>query len=344
MHGSYRSPTIHDVARLAGVSIATVSRVLNESALVTPQTAQAVHNAIAELNYIPHQAARALAGQRTQTIGLILPEISGAFFQPLLRGVEAEAQEVNYNLLIQTTAARQQTRGARLVGEHNTDGLIVFTDSLDEEELKRLFRVDFPLILLHQSPPDGTTIPVISVENKSGAYKLIDHLIQAHGRRRIAYLRGPQTHEDSFWREQGYLEALYAHAISYDPDLVGFGNFDENQAYRTVRQWLSDGLEFDAIFTGDDDAATGVLDALQEAGRRIPQEVAVAGFDDVPIARYLTPPLTTVRAPIEELGRRAVQQLICQMRDECVDPLILLPTELVIRQSCGCGVETTIVD
>ena len=333
-----RPPTIEDVAQAAGVSIATVSRVLNASTLVNPVTARRVQEAIRALNYIPSSAARMLASRKTQTIGLLLPEISGTFFQPMLKGIEAGVREAGYDLLIFATQNHgYEKHHSRMLGEQNTDGLIVFTGSLDDEELTRLNKLSFPIVLLHQSPPDGINLPVITFENKSGAQSLVEHLIEVHSCRRIAFLQGPDGHEDSEWRERGYREALAKHNIPFDASLVASGGFDEDEARSAVENWLFEGIELDTIFCGDDDAAIGVLKALQRAGKRVPQDIAVVGFDDVPAARFLTPPLTTVRAPIEQIGQQAVSELVALMRGERVEEVVLLPVELVIRQSCGCN-------
>ncbi len=329
-----RPPTIADVARHAEVSIATVSRVLNGTTPVQPAKADRVRLAMEELQFVPHHAARVLASRRTNTIGLVMSEISGAFFPPLLKGIEAGAHESGYDLLIHSTKKEGPSR--RPLGEHNTDGLLIFTDSLDHRELRHLHNKNFPLVLLHQNPPDSLNIPVIAIENKDGAAMLVNHLIEMHGRRRIVFLRGPQGHEDSVWRERGYLEALEAHSIKLDPDLIASGEFDEEEAFTTIQQMVLDGIEFDAIFAGDDDSAIGAMRALKLAGRSIPEDMAVVGFDDVPFARYLSPALTTVRAPIEEIGREAVRQLARLMNGQPAQALTLMRTELVIRESCGC--------
>jgi LacI family transcriptional regulator len=329
-----RPPTIADVARHADVSIATVSRVLNGTVPVQPEKADRVRLAMDELQFVPRHAARVLASKRTNTIGLILPEISGAFFSPMLKGIEAGAHEAGYDLLIHST--QQQTSARRQLGEHNTDGLLIFTNSLAERELERLHNFNFPMVLLHQTPPEALKIPVITIENKDGAAILVDHLIERHGRRRIVFLQGPDGHEDSDWRERGYHESLEAHNIPFDPDFIAAGGFDDEEAFASMQQLLMDGLEFDAVFAGDDDAAIGAMRALKLAGRIVPQDVAVVGFDDVPFARYLSPALTTVRAPIEEVGREAVRQLAKLMSGEPAEPLTLMRTELVIRESCGC--------
>ena len=336
MASKVHPPTISDVAHKAGVSIATVSRVLNGTTPVQPEKAERVRLAMEELRFVPRHAARVLASKRTNTIGLILSEIGGAFFPPLLRGIEAEARAAGYELLIHSTQGNHP-RQSKPLGEHNTDGLLVFTSSLELNELQRLHGINFPLVLMHQTPPEKLNIPVITIENKDGAVMLIDHLIEKHDRRRIVYMQGPEEHEDSQWRERGYREALKVHDIPFDPELVVVGDFDEEQAYTTVQQLLMDGIEFDAIFAGADDAAMGVYRALKLAGRIIPDDVAVVGFDDVQFARYISPALTTVRAPIEEVGREAVRQLKHLMDGETAQPLVLMPTELIIRQSCGCS-------
>lgn len=337
-----RSPkraTISDVARLAGVSIATVSRVLNGTAPVAEETMLQVNQAIAALDFAPHAAARTLAGRRTDTIGLLLPEISGAFYSPLIHGIESSAREAGFDLLIHTTADRFR-EGGRIqlpLDEHNTDGLLVFTDRLSDAELARFHGRGFPLVLLYRSAPAGLDIPVVTLENKAGARGLVEHLIVTHGCRRIAFLAGPSGNEDSSWREAGYREALRAHGIDDDPALHGLGDFDNGRARATVQQWLSQGVLFDAIFAGDDDAAMGCIQALTEAGRRVPEDVAVVGFDDVLLAGLMVPRLTTVRTPIETAGRQAARLLISLIQGEAVEQLVLLPTELVIRQSCGCN-------
>jgi DNA-binding LacI/PurR family transcriptional regulator len=221
--------------------------------------------------------------------------------------------------------------------EHNTDGLLSFTDALDNVELTRLNRIGFPVVLMHQSPPSGIDIPVVIIENQEGARRLVVHLIKVHHRKRIVFLQGPPGNEDSSAREMGYCQALREHDFPFDPNLVAIGNFDTEFAYNTVKKLLINGVDFDAIFTGDDDSAIGVLQALQEAGIRVPEDVSVAGFDDSIFARLLNPALTTIHAPIEEVGREAVYQLINLIRGDYTEPRIILPTELIIRQSCGCN-------
>lgn len=328
-----RSTTIVEVAKHAGVSPSTVSRVINGTAAVLPETERRVRAAIEAFQFIPHPAARQLVMRRTHTIGVLLPEISGAFFSPMLKGIETGVREAGCDLLIYST---RSSHAPRPLGEHNTDGFIIFPGSLDEEDLHRLYRREFPVVLLHQSPPNDCPYPVVTIENRNSAEKLTRHLVEVHERRRIVFLAGPEGHEDSLLREQGYRAALAANDIPFDPDLVQNGGFDDLEAYHATSAILSRGLDFDAVFSGDDDAAAGVIAALQQAGREVPGDVAVVGFDDVALARFFNPPLTTIRAPIEQVGYEAARALNRLILKQPVDKRILFPCELVIRQSCGC--------
>lgn len=330
--------TIADVARHAGVSTATVSRVINQTGSVAQETAQRVWSAISELNYRPFAAARGLASRRSNVIGLLVTEISTPFFVSILRGIEAGAREAGLGLLIHCTqGAPAPASGFQRLGMHNTDGLLVFAGSLNDAELVYWSERGLPMVLLHQAPPQSVDIPYVTIENKSGARRLVDHLLEVHGYRRVAFLRGPQNHQDSYWRELGYRESLAAHDIPFNPALVAAGDFDQGIAQAAVQKWLDAGVEMDAIFAGDDEAATGAIMALQLAGKRVPEDMAVVGFDDVYLAHPLMPPLTTVRAPIEQVGREAVRQLVHLIQGEPADSVVLLPTEVVIRRSCGCA-------
>lgn len=335
-----KSPaTIDAVAQAAGVSIATVSRVLNQTRPVVEETAMRVLAAVEQLGYIPQTAARHLAQGKTQTIGLVFPDVSNDFFSPLLESITDSAAEAGYDLLIAIRRIRHANSVQRSpLGKQNTDGLLVFDQSIDEGELRRLHAAHFPVVLLYRSAPEGMDFPCIRIEDRSGARQITNHLIEQHGRRRIAFLRGPVGNEDSQLREQGYRESLAAHGIPFRASLIGDGEFYEGPARTTVARWLAEGLEFDAIFAGDDGSASGALAALTQAGRRVPQDVSLVGFDDAPVARYLNPQLTTVRAPSDRVGREAIRQLVRLVETGEADAVTMLPTDLVIRQSCGCPV------
>ena len=331
--------TISDVARLAGVSISTVSRVMNDTAPVANETEDKVRSAVQQLDFTPHAAARTLAGRKTNTIGLLLPELGSSFFIPTLRGIEAAAREAGLDLLIFTFGAgplaRKQAR--QPLGEHNTDGLLIFSTQLDNAELVRMYQRGFPIVLLHRSAPKGLPIPSVRFENHLGVRQAIDHLIEVHGRRRIVFLRGDADNEDSFYREIAYREALDVHGLPFDPALVGVGGFNEMLGEAVISAMIADGLQFDAIFTGDDEAAAGVMMALRNGSLSIPEDVAVVGFDDLSSARHFNPSLTTVRAPIETASYLAAHHLACLIQGDPVELVNVLPVELVLRRSCGCS-------
>lgn len=330
MHATRRRPTIDDVARHARVSISTVSRVLNGSAPVVDETAERVRRAVAELDYRPAAAAQILARRRTNTVGLLLSRISGDYVASLLRGIEAEVSGAGMNLLISTAGAGS---GSALA-EHNTDGLLVFADSLDDADIRTLWLREHPVVLLHRTPPEGVTVPCVTVENKQGARLLVDHLIEVHGCRSIGYLRGPAGHEDSAWRELGFREALSAHGLDPDAAPIGVGGFTAAGGQAQTAAWIAEGRPLDAIFAGDDASAVGALRAIRSAG--LSGRIAVVGFDDTPLARHFSPALTTVSAPTEEVGAEAVRQLLALERGDPATPLVLLPTRVIIRRSCGC--------
>lgn len=341
-------PTISDVARLAGVSISTVSRVVNDTAPVSGEVGERVRTAIETLSYTPHAAARNLAVRHTNTIGLLLPELSSSFFAPLLRGIEAAVRQTNYDLLIYANprtatgydAGYDAGYGARQrqpIGSHNADGMLVFTTTLEDREIVRNYEQGFPMVLLHRHSPLDLGVPSVVFDNRTGVRQAVEHLLSVHGRRRIVFLHGPPGNQESAERELGYRDALRRHNIAVDPALILRGGFNERGGYNAVCDLLRMGVAFDALFSGDDEAAVGAMSALRASGRHVPDEVAVIGFDDLPFARLLTPALTTLAAPIEQAGYLAATALFSLLGGGEVDTLTTLPVELVIRQSCGCA-------
>lgn len=327
--------TIEDVAEYAGVSAMTVSRFLNSTGPVSDSTAEKVQAAILELNYIPHQGARALAARKTNTVGLILPEMNDIFFFQLIHGIQQTVALNHYDLLLYSTTNPEELDVLNLpLGRHNTDGLIIFAGCLTETALRRLDGIDFPMVLLLSTPPEGLNIPAVAFENKAGAIQMVNHLVRC-GHKRIAFLAGVPENEDSYWRQRGYRDALAAHNLSFDSELLAVAGFDEELAFAHVTRWLNENQSIDAIFAADDVSARGAIRAVQSSGQQVPEDIAVVGFDDALLSQYIDPPLTTVRAPIEEAGRAAAAQLLRLIRTEPTDPLTLLPTELIIRRSCG---------
>ena len=334
--------TIRDVAKYAGVSVATVSRYMNHTGQVSQEVGERISQVMLELNYTPHTVARQLATQRTHAVGLLITTVMNDFFSPLINGIFSVTTENNYNLLVAVSKPDERNKTvASPVGPHNTDGALLFANSLAEEQLMELCKTGFPVVLLYRTPPPNLKIPFVSVENKQSSRRLIDHLIEVHGKKRIMFIKGPADQEDSHWREMGFRAAMDAHGLEVDEELILQGNFSHQAAFQVMHNFLSQGRrDFDAIFTGNDDAAVGILTALEEVGLRVPEDIAVVGFDDFRLAPFLNPPLTTVRAPTEQLGQIAAGQLSKLFRGQAIEQQVLLPTELILRRSCGCEYQT----
>jgi LacI family transcriptional regulator len=332
------SITIREVAKQAGVSVATVSRYINRNAPVSDEVSGRLEQVMTELKYAPHAAARQLASRKTRVIGLMLTNIHNDFYVPLLNGVESVIRQKDYNLLVATYQSDADGNKRPPIGPHNTDGLIVYADSLSDDEMASLHASGFPMVLIHRTPPASMPIPSVTIENKAATYKLVEHLIVHHQKRHILLMRGRAHQEDSYWRETGFKAALEANGIPFDPKLAIAGEFEREVAYQSLTKFLAnkDHAEFDAVFAGNDDAAIGVIKALQDNGLRIPEDISVVGFDDLRLSGYLTPPLTTVRAPTEEVGRIATDQLFSLIDEQPLSGMTVLPTEIIIRQSCGC--------
>lgn len=339
-------PTITDVARLAGVSISTVSRVLNDTAPVSEDVEQRVRQAMDMLSYTPLTAARNLAVRKTFTIGLLLPELSNNFFGPLLRGVENAIRPSKYQMLVYASLRTPDEESWRRspVGEHNADGMLVFVGSTDEEELLRNRQRDFPMVLLFFEGPRSAGIPNVGFDNAAGLRQVVEHLVNVHGRRRIVFVRGPVGNVDSDEREATFRQTAERLGIPIDPSLFVRGDFTAPGGERTIQTLVEQGIPFDAVFTGDDEAATGVLAALRRANLRIPEDVAVVGFDDLPFAAHLNPPLTTVHAAVEQAGFLAATKLLSILGGVAPAVATRLPVKLVIRRSCGCQGSMSVAD
>jgi LacI family transcriptional regulator len=331
------SITIRDVAQKAGVSVATVSRYINHNAPISDEIAKRIQQVMDELDYVPLRAARYLATRKTGTVGLLSFTIEYGFFGPLIAGLEAVLKKNGYNLLIATYPAELSGRVAPPLGPQNTDGVVVFSNTVDEKKLAEWYQAQFPVILVHRSSPATIPIPCVNVENRAASYKIVEHLICAHNRRQIVFVRSPGYQEDAHCRELGYKAALKAYSIAYDRRLIIGGNYDRRLTRQAMEKFmLNNPPRFDAVFAGDDDLAVSVISALQRAGLNVPADVAVVGFDDQRFASLLVPPLTTVRAPTEEVGQAAGQQLLKLLQGHPVEQETILPTDVIIRQSCGC--------
>jgi LacI family transcriptional regulator len=332
-------PTLEEIDQLAHTSRSTVSRVINADPNVRESTRQRVQEVITRLNYQPNQAARSLAGGHTHILGLVIPTgvapvFTDPYFPILIRGISAACQERDYSVMLWLAEPEYERRTVMHVLQNSfIDGIIVSSMPIDEKMVEALLASRLPFILIGHHP-QHPEIGYVDVENLVGARQAVNHLL-AQGRRRIACLSGPLNTVVGIDRQKGYQAALKDYGIPVNPRLILEGDFSEEDGYRLTRSLLP--YQPDAIFAASDAMALGALRLLHELSIPVPQQIALVGFDDMPFAARSQPPLTTIRQPIFQTGAKAAECLI-----HCIDdptqvgcPQILLPTELVIRQSSG---------
>ncbi|MEI2455504.1 LacI family DNA-binding transcriptional regulator [Lysobacter firmicutimachus] len=337
------SVTIKDVARAAQVSVATVSRTLNGHGNVAEEVRRRVLAVARDLRYTPHAAARSLSSRRTQTLGVVLPDLHGEFFSELVRGVDQIAREHRLHLLVSSYHGCPEEQVAALRAMRGrVDGLLVMSpyaqaQSTVAEELDSAL----PVVLINsQCAVPGPMS--LSIDNYGGAQAMVDYLIDC-GHRRIAFIAGPEANYDAHERLRGYREAL-ARRLPKAAEWVLPGEFDEASGHRAGLALLAAPQRPDAVFAANDMMALGCLFAFAQAGLKVPDDVAVAGFDDIPLARYVHPTLTTMRVNIAELGARAARLLLSKLTAEQASQEAapdtdeprqseLLQPELIVRES-----------
>lgn len=301
-----KAATIRDVARRAEVSVASVSRVLNGAGPVTEATRLRVMEAVEALAYVPHSGARSLSTSRTQTVGVILPDLFGEFFSELIRGMDVAARAHGYHLIVSSSHDDAEEASAAIRSMRGrVDGMIVLSPHLDAANLAANLAGRTPVLLMNGVSAD-TQRPSIVVDNHGGAIAAVEHLYGL-GRRRIVHIGGPVGNREAHARREGYVAAMAARGL--EPHTVA-GAFTQDSGHQAMRRLLASGERPDAVFAGNDMMGVGALIALHEAGVPCPEDVAVVGFDDVPIAALMRPSLTTLRINIAETGRRALERLV----------------------------------
>ena len=331
--------TIRDVASASGFSVATVSRVLNGSGPVAAETKRRVREVAASLRFYPNVAARSLSTSRTHTLGVLLPDLHGEFFSEVIRGVDQAAQEHGYHVLVSSSHnAPAEISAALATMRGRVDGVAIMSPVIDARTLAAELPPSLPLVLLNCAGGQED-VDSLGIDNYGGAYAMTRHLLWL-GRRRIAFIRGPRGNADAEARLRGYRDALREAGIAPHGEWVFDGDFGEGAGLAAVGRLLATDPRPDALFASNDVMAIAAISALREAGVKVPEEIAVTGFDDIPIARYVYPPLTTVRVDIAGLGARAVRTLVHAVghKNEHARVRETLGTELVVRASCGAQV------
>jgi LacI family transcriptional regulator len=329
------SVTIRDVAREASVSVATVSRVLNGKGPVHAVTERRIREAARRLRYVPHGGARSLIMRRTQTIGVLLPDLFGEFFSELIRGIDVAARHAGYHLLVSGSHGdRLEMEAMARAMRGRVDGLVVLVPDVRQPALRQNLPDQFPVVLLNS--PAAADFDSVRIDNHGGAAAMVAHLAGL-GHRRIAFIGGPPGNHDATERRRGYRRALRRAGLPLSKELEIPGDFREESGYDACRLLLALDPRPTAVFAANDSMAVGLLYASREAGVSVPRELAITGFDDIPIARFVTPPLTSVRVPIADLGTCAAQRLleIFEARGPIRPLHTTISTTLVVRASCG---------
>jgi LacI family transcriptional regulator len=327
--------TIVDVAEEAGVSYTTVSRVLNSKGSVKPETRERVLMAMTRLGYVVDQRARSLAGGHSQVIGLLVHDVGTSYIGEIIRGIDAELASAQYDLLLYTTHRRKTKESAHVVTltRGMADGLLLVLPRDPGAYLETLRQHRFPHVLIDHRGGDEEA-PAVAAANWQGAYNATEYLAEL-GHRRIGFITGAMDQICAQDRLAGYETALADYGITFDPELVYDGDFFQPLGYAGACTLLGLAQPPTAIFASNDVSAFGVMEAVREHGLRIPNDVSVLGFDDIPQAAHVHPALTTVRQPLEEMGRTATRMLLERIQDPQLPvKRVELPTKLVLRQSC----------
>ncbi|GAB3395348.1 hypothetical protein GCM10027568_27300 [Humibacter soli] len=328
-HSPSRARTISDVAELAGVSLSTVSRVMNGSTTVDPALSERVRQAAHSLNYSASPVARSLVLGKTQTVAVVVPDLANPVFQGILRGLSAAAARQNYHVLVADSFENlEEERVLAVEARRRCDGIVLCAPRMPAEELEALLPDLGPVVLINRD--SSTPASTVTADYRSGMLQLLEHLYSL-GHRRIAYLPGSASAQSNLSRLSAIREFTEAHPDATVSERRGGVGFEDGHAAAEVVATSDD----TAVLAYNDLVAMGLLSALTERGVRVPQDVSITGFDDIPFARYTTPPLTTASVPIEELGRQAWDRMWALLSETPPESNISFEPQLIARGSTG---------
>lgn len=343
---SKQKATVHEVAKRTGVSIATVSRVVNGVGQVAPETRQRVQAAIVELRYRPNYVGRALAVRRYAALGIVFPGLAGPYYADVIQGFEAEAVAANQGVMIFGTHLLKQSEEQVLDMAQRVDGIAIMGGTISDKTVQTLVEENIPVVLLARRQIEG--IATVCVDNYHSTLALTLHLIEIHNYERISFIGNPTGSPDVTERWDGFVEAC--RRAGRDPGQPVRVGLQQADGLLAATRLLDTDAPPQAMVCANDGIALGVYGAAAARGVPIPKQLAVTGWDDTAMATLISPPLTTVRQPIRELGTKTAQLLLKSIQGELdAAPEIVLPTELMIRASCGCPYtpsahETTFLD
>ncbi|MCH4296557.1 LacI family DNA-binding transcriptional regulator [Shewanella sp. 3B26] len=326
--------TIYDVSFLAGVSLATVSRVVNNTGKVSEKTRQKVHDAMAQLDYRPNTIAQSLASNRSNSVGVLVSQLDGPFYGPMMREVESALRAANKHVIIAAghSDAAQEKEAVEFLLSRGCDALIVDAEILSNEYLQELCRGKTPVVLINRHV-DGIEERCVHLNNLQGGLLASRHVL-AHGHSRIAYISGPLFKLDARERLEGHKQALAEKGLEFDDALFFEGDFREEGGFEGMAALLERGVPFSAVVCANDQMASGAIALCLERGLRVPEDISFVGFDNIPFPRYISPKLTTVCNPIQDMGRMAANWVLKEVYDNSeVSFHHRFEPELVVRES-----------
>jgi LacI family transcriptional regulator len=329
--------TIKEIAAKANVSIATVSRVLNNDSKVKEKTKQQILKIAEDLNYKPNLLARNFVKKTSNIIGLILPEISDEFFTEIIKGVDEVTYTQGYYTMVASSHRYRTLEESILTFMQNgiIGGMILLTSSLNNNIKKILDQSRIPIVLISGHNETGK-YDAVSIDNYQGAFEITEYLIVEKNFKKIAHITGPQDNDDAKLRKQGFLDACQKHNIVINNSWILKGDFTRERGEAACNELLKMKTKPEIIFAANDMMALGCYDAVAKAGIKIPDDIGIAGFDDIFVAKYLSPGLTTVRVQIEEVGKTSANILMnkIQGRNDPSHPVVRISAQLIIRGSC----------
>ena len=330
--------TIHDVAKRAGVAPITVSRVINNSGYYSQETRERVEVAIAELGYVPNRLARSLRSKRTNTLALVLTDITNPFFTTLARGVEDTASDAGFMVILCNTdeSETEEQKYLQVLLQQQVDGILLVPARSTSDSVGLIQKQNTPVVVLDRRMPSETNVDIVRCDSVDGAYRLVQLLIGL-GHRRIAILSGPSSVSTAEDRMAGYRQAMLEANLDDQPQLAYYGAFTQSSGYELAKQALAVNPPPTAIFAANNLIAIGALKAIQDSGLRVPEDIAMVSFDDLPPNLLISPFFTVVVQPPYEMGQQATRLLLARLAGEISEHCqeVVLPTELIVRQSSG---------
>jgi DNA-binding LacI/PurR family transcriptional regulator len=333
----YKSTSLMEVAEKAGVSIATVSRVINNNVNVNPETRLKVEQAIKLLKYKPNRIAKRLRNKNASSnlLGVLIPDIQNPFYVEVLRGIEDISYQNGYVLIVCNFSQDEKKEKLYIdaLESESVDGLIAAPSTEENQKIINLVKSGMPIVCVDRGLI-GVDVDLVLVENRNGAFAAVDHLAKK-GYKRVAYISGIPKLPSSKQREKGYFDALTANGITADKDLVRYGDSSHESGVKLCEELLNLPEPPDAIFTGNNLITLGALETIHKKNLNIPKDIAIVGFDDMYWSISLNPPLTAVKQPAYEIGKRAAELLIQRIKDPSRPTVnMTLKTELMVRSSC----------